>query len=287
MKHLFLLTYVVLSCFTAEPANSQTRVDAPVPAQINVPRIEVRNVARDSREDRIFAAAREVLAEVVNDSRFRTRIVGGSGQQPMQFTASMFRHRDGTVESKNPAQIWNIIRCGIERPPTGLAAGDREIDLQVLLVPKRRPTVGSTVLGKFPIRTGYWFVNSAIASNDAVSLARHMMHEWLHVAGFFHYPSNSARGDVPYKVGELVREISKELRDEALAAERSSGDNFVEAKKWRDRAVLLTENELLASLLDDAEDELEISEEEWNTPLAEPDRASVDAACGPELGVSR
>lgn len=255
-------------------------VGAQVPAQINVPRIEVRNVARDSKEDRIFAAAREVLAEVVNDSRFRTRIVGGSGQQPMQFTASMFRHRNGTVESKNPEQVWKIIQCGIERPPTGSATGDREIDLQVLLVPKRRPTVGSTVLGKFPIRTGYWFVNSAIASNDAVSLARHMMHEWLHVAGFFHYPSNSARGDVPYKVGELVREIAKELRHEALAAATAKELSSVDAERWRARATLLTENELLASLLDDADDELEISTEEWNATLGGSDRSSERAPCG-------
>ena len=46
------------------------------------------------------------------------------------------------------------------------------------------------------------------------------MHEWLHVAGFIHFPNNSARDDVPYTLGKIVREILKE--DQELVGTRES-----------------------------------------------------------------
>jgi hypothetical protein len=33
------------------------------------------------------------------------------------------------------------------------------------------------------------------------------MHEWMHLAGFFHWPDNKARGDAAYVAGRLVREM--------------------------------------------------------------------------------
>jgi hypothetical protein len=73
------------------------------------------------------------------------------------------------------------------------------------------PALGSTLLGCLPIRTARWFVDRCAGAADAVNLASHFMHEWMHLAGFFHWPDNKARGDAAYVVGRLVRE-TLELR---------------------------------------------------------------------------
>jgi hypothetical protein len=250
-------------------------VRAQAPQRIEVPRIVVRNVQQDSPEDQIFVKARRILEQVVNDPRFKAGILQGG------FRGSKYRYQDGTVEDKSPQQVWNIIRCGIERPVRSGLTPDRQIDLEVLLVPKTRPTVGSTFLGQLPIRTGYWFVNAAIANDDGVSLARHMMHEWMHVAGFFHYPSNSARGDVPYRVGELVKEIAGMLRLEAAVSVQSQTMGL-EADRWRAQVELMTENSLLGDLLEDAEDQLEVGgDERRGARIPISDGIPVDAPCRP------
>ena len=69
-----------------------------------------------------------------------------------------------------------------------------------------RQVLGSTALGCRPIHPSIWFVDRCREAGDAVNLASHFMHEWMHVSGFYHWPDNKARGDVAYVVGRLVRE---------------------------------------------------------------------------------
>jgi hypothetical protein len=134
----------------------------------------------------------------------------------------------------------------------------------MVLVPKKRPTVGSTTLGRNPVRTGYWFINAAAQRSDAVSVARHMMHEWLHIAGFYHYPNNSARGDVPYALGDLVREIlsNRTVREAAETDPALTNDPVLAAMTTR--ALNLGEDPLLSELLDEVEDQVEIGDENYD-----------------------
>lgn len=107
----------------------------------------------------------------------------------------------GNSRSTPKAEIYGYVASGLERD----TPADKEIDIKVKLA--RMSSVGSTIPGKLPFRTAYWFINECIESDDVASLAGHFLHEWLHVAGFHHYPDNSARGDVPYVLGELVIEL--------------------------------------------------------------------------------
>ena len=56
--------------------------------------------------------------------------------------------------------------------------------------------LGGTALGCQPIHPARWFVDRCIAAGDAVNLAGHFMHEWMHLSGFYHWPDNKARGVV-------------------------------------------------------------------------------------------
>jgi len=69
-----------------------------------------------------------------------------------------------------------------------------------------KQVLGSTALGCLPIHPARWFVDRCREAGDAVNLASHFMHEWMHLSGFYHWPDNKARGDAAYVVGRLVRE---------------------------------------------------------------------------------
>lgn len=96
-------------------------------------------------------------------------------------------------------EILTIIESGREL----YSDGDHEIDLSVRLRYMRR-AIGVTSIGGPIIHTAYWFMNECVRDDNPAELAAHWMHEWLHVAGFFHRGGNGARGDVPYVVGEVI-----------------------------------------------------------------------------------
>ena len=107
----------------------------------------------------------------------------------------------------SPAAIAERIAGGIERgrePDGVLDFGFELADLPDSGCGVR--VLGSTTLGCLPIRPARWFVERCRAAGDAVNLASHFMHEWMHLSGFYHWPDNAARGDAAYVVGRLVRE---------------------------------------------------------------------------------
>lgn len=145
----------------------------------------------------ITQRACELLQLALNHPSFPDRVKGAS------YTATWRQEPGGATAQTGAGRILRLILDGVESG----TAQDFEVDLHVKLVKLRRGIVGSTALGAFPIRTSYWFINSCIADDDAVGLAAHFMHEWMHVAGFYHHRSNRARGDVAYRLGEIVARI--------------------------------------------------------------------------------
>jgi len=114
----------------------------------------------------------------------------------------------GRWRSLTGAEIAARIAAGIER---GSDPGDGVIDLSFELADLPGPesghqTLGGTALGCQPIHPARWFIDACMRAGDAVNLASHFMHEWMHLSGFYHWPDNKARGDVAYVVGRLVRE---------------------------------------------------------------------------------
>lgn len=176
----------------------------------------------------------ELIADAVNDPSFATRVRGHDFNGKTHFKAK----GAGTTKKTNE-EVLTIIRRGLER---GTTDNNRTIHMEVTLRPLRKGTVGVTTLGKNPIRTSYWFAERCMERNDKISMARHLMHEWLHVAGFHHYPDNSARGDVPYEVGQIVRDVLK----------AQAGSN--------NKLLGVSEDPLAVYLLEEASDDVDIAD---------------------------
>ncbi|MBK8632006.1 MAG: hypothetical protein IPN84_18120, partial [Sphingomonadales bacterium] len=119
-----------------------------------------------------------------------------------------FRPAVGSRISKTPAEVVQIINDGLERG----TFVDGTIDIAIRQDPTiDAPVVGSTTPGKLLWRTSSWFIEKSTSRSDTISPARHMIHEWLHVAGFMHKRQNGYREDVAYLVGDIVRQILTEL----------------------------------------------------------------------------
>lgn len=151
------------------------------------------------KQTAIVQRACALLQGALNHRTFPERVKNAT------YTATWRQAPGGMSAQVDPSRILQFILGGVESG----TAPDFEIDLHIRLVRLRRGIVGSTPLGAFPIRTSYWFVNSCIAEDDPVGLAAHFMHEWMHVAGFYHRGSNRARGDVAYRLGAIVAAILK------------------------------------------------------------------------------
>ncbi len=160
----------------------------------------------DAQQKAFIERACGLLQQAVNAEGFRRRMADA------QYTATRHVDAEGHDTAVPREKVIEFILAGRESG----TQDDGEIDLEVELAKLRSPgpfwggVVGATELGELPIRTGRWFVNACMASGDAISLAAHFMHEWLHAAGFYHEGGNSARGDVPYVVGEIVQKVLEE-----------------------------------------------------------------------------
>lgn len=155
------------------------------------------------KEESVFRKSGSLLQETINDPDFERRVLTAS------YTHLSFEPAAGRpAVQKKPADILAIIRAGTERG----TLRDKEIDIAIVKDPNRkRPSVGGSYPGVLPWKTAKWFIDDCASGSrpDTISPARHMIHEWLHVSGFVH---RGRKGDVPYVVGGIVRDMLKQRR---------------------------------------------------------------------------
>lgn len=137
--------------------------------------------------------------------------VAGPGFLPAIAAASYVETRwtplHGRWLALTPGDIAERVAGAAERGNAADGVLEFRFELADLPGPESgRIVLGSTALGCQPIHPARWFVERCMAAGDAVNLASHFMHEWMHVCGFFHWPDNKARGDTAYVVGRIVRE---------------------------------------------------------------------------------
>lgn len=202
--------------------------------------IRYANATANNYKD-ILEAAKKMLMQVMEHPDFAPRVKNATYSGGRQFKQS-----DGNVVKKTAEEILKIIQQGIERDTDA----DNDLDMQIRPYPHKRGVVGSAKLGGQPIKPAIWFLDRCQDNNDAISLARHLIHEWLHVAGFFHTGSGPDQDDVPYQVGDIVRSIANTFKDnEGLVPAELQG--------------YLYEDSLTAYLLEDGEELVEYDESEW------------------------
>ena len=148
-------------------------------------------------ETDIFQRAARNLECAVNHPDFIPRV------RAADFREALFRPAPNLPRvTKTPEEVVEIIVTGLERN----TPADAELDMAVVIDGSiDSPTLGSTTPGRLPWRTAKWFAERSARAADTVTPARHLIHEWLHVAGFVHVRNNGPRKDVPYMVGDIVR----------------------------------------------------------------------------------
>jgi hypothetical protein len=155
----------------------------------------------DAAQERFVGRAIGRLQEAVGDRGFLPAVVCAD------YLETRWTPLHGQWRALSGAEIADFIAGGIERGSERDGVLEFVLELADLPGPESgHPALGSTSLGCQPIRTARWFVDRCAGAGDAVNLASHFMHEWMHLAGFFHWPDNKARGDAAYVVGRLVRE---------------------------------------------------------------------------------
>jgi hypothetical protein len=188
----------------------------------------------------VIQKAELVLERVLKEPSFRLKV------ETAEYSGgTQFKERNGKILNKTKEEVADIILKGIERG----SQADDDLDMTISPYPHRKGVVGSAILGKGPIKPAIWFLDRCAKKQDAISLARHLMHEWLHVAGFFHAKGGPGQDDLPYQVGDIVREIAKEKASEIEFRQELEG--------------FLTEDDLAAYFLEEFEDEVEYSVDEW------------------------
>ena len=161
---------------------------------------EVRG-ADDAERHHIERAIR-LLGEAVAEPMFLSAVAAAS------YVETRWTSLQGPWRSLTGQEIAARIAQGLERGRPGDGVLDFEFELYDLPGPESgRQVLGSTALGCQPIHPARWFIDRCAAAGDAVNLASHFMHEWMHLSGFYHWPDNKARGDAAYVVGRIVREI--------------------------------------------------------------------------------
>ena len=166
------------------------------------------------RQDAFVRLAVERLAEAVAQPAFLARIESAG------YTETRWAPEQGRWRALTPQEISARVREGCERGTEPDGTIDLWLDLIDLPPPSSgKQVLGSTALGTTPSRTARWFVDLCAERGDAVNLAGHLLHEWAHVSGFYHWPDNRARGDVAYVLGRLVREALAERYSAEIDAE--------------------------------------------------------------------
>lgn len=153
-------------------------------------------------QERFMRLAFDRMREAVTDPRFLPAVANAD------YRETRWTPWHGQWRALTGEEIVGRIAGGVERGQSEDGVLDFAFALVDLPGPETgRQVLGSTALGCQPIHPSRWFVELCREAGDAVSLASHFMHEWMHVSGFYHWPDNKARGDAAYVVGRLVREV--------------------------------------------------------------------------------
>ena len=184
------------------------------------------------KQEAIARLACAALEKALNHPSFAERV----GRA--RYRETRFEDQDGRSFSVPPGEVYSYIASGAERD----TAHDSTIDLEVWL--EQRGDVGGTIPGTLPFYTAFWFINGCIENDDHISLASHFIHEWLHVSGFYHYPDNDAREDVPYRVQEIISDI---LKESELGMPASGSDKSAAIGDRTDAVLAPMEGKLLAA----------------------------------------
>ncbi len=133
---------------------------------------------------------------VLNSKAFRTKVMNHTHNGKKTFVDN---------NGQTNEEVYQTIMEGAE---TLLPEIDNEMDLDITLYYKNNSTVGYT----YTDTTRIWVNNKFFAGYTLGQVANNAVHEWTHKIGYGHSFYNNADRpfSVPYAVGEIVEEISRQ-----------------------------------------------------------------------------
>jgi hypothetical protein len=241
MKSIRLLT-LSLATMTATSAIAQVETTV----EVKTPEFDD---ASENKHKIVAERARELLQQVIRQPSFADKV-----QKAAYPGGRFFRNVKGVVTQPTAGEVLDIIKKGIERGSSGTV--DNKIEIVLQPKPQPKGVVGSTRLGSNPVRTATWFMHQVAEKQDATSLARHLLHEWMHVAGFFHRGQGPNQKDVPYVIGDIVRDIAQNELKPRLVADKSNALN-----------TYMEEDALAVFMLEEAGDDVDYYAPSDDAPL--------------------
>ncbi|HKG90862.1 MAG TPA: amidohydrolase family protein [Gemmatimonadaceae bacterium] len=207
-----------------------------------MPKVALEKFDDATPPQRTFAdRAVELLESIVNNAEFPKLI------RQAQYSNTYRAVSTTVLAVTTKDQIAEIVRDGLEFPPT--PGGQPTIELNVgfddTLPAKQLAEVTrfTKLIRANPDHFTKWH-----AENNALNLAALLMHEWMHVAGFFHLPG-AGTSDVAYVLGKIVVSLGRTLGPSPLVPlgqQFDLGFGFLEAiESWDCPAIDPTEFEFV------------------------------------------
>ena len=151
------------------------------------------------KQEALALKAVQGIERAINHPDFKKTLI------ERRWDALMFRKPGGDLRELTPEEAYEKLISGAEL--SGVEDGVITIKCKL----KKRSDVGGWMPYDDHFETAYWMINREISRGSYYGLAANFIHEWCHIAGFWHYPNNSARYDMPYNTGSAVAEILKKL----------------------------------------------------------------------------
>lgn len=173
-----------------------------------------------SRQLEFARKSASLLAEIINHNKFQAAVAAA------KFSYCVLIDEYGRAREVGNEKVLEIINTGQEWK----SVPDSNINLLVNIKKLRRKVVGAVYPPSPVINTNTLFFDYWMRSDDVLSLAAHWLHEWLHVAGFYHRGGSVDENDLNYRVGKIAVEVGRSiLKPTADKKAKGPGQGYLDA----------------------------------------------------------
>lgn len=167
-----------------------------------MPTVALHSLGNSTPAQQQFAEqAVKLLEQVLNTPDFLARV------RTSQYSSRRFQTDDNRYVDISNEEIAAAIQSGKEyRQPA-----NNTVDISAALSKLGRKVVGGMTPPNPLITTNTRFFDDWLATADALSLAAHWFHEWLHVAGLRHLSRKPDFQDAVYQIGKLVIAVGRQV----------------------------------------------------------------------------
>jgi hypothetical protein len=170
-----------------------------------MPKIILNSLNNATTQQVEFAeTAVSILQQIVNHQLFQEDVSSWNYQFRKYWDDS------GNIIEADNQKVWEIVSSGKER--NQLANQEINLKCEFKKLDDSGKVMGRVIPPHPLITTNTIWLDWVMENNNPLSLAAHWMHEWMHVAGFYHPKKDSLRReDVTYSVGKIALAVGRSI----------------------------------------------------------------------------